>query len=131
MKCVAQTPKPVEIAETASQARRIWALDLRTWWSRLMAVNEANVHITAAKPTSRKSCCVTIQLNTAYIWSSSRIETDSYGGISTYISVIKSAAFGPREFESNTKSLGPGGFPNRPCRYTRRNRPGHADGRAG
>src|SRR5580704_9569280 len=100
MKCVAQTPKPVEIAETASQARRISPLDLRTWWSRLMAVYEANAHITAAKPTSRKSCCVTIQLNTAYIWSSSRIETDSYGGISTYGRVLKSAAFGPREFES-------------------------------
>jgi hypothetical protein len=39
-------------------------------------------------------------LNTAYKWSSSRIKTDSYGGISTYMGVIKSAAFGPREFES-------------------------------
>src|ERR1700730_14308818 len=100
MKCVAQTPKPVEIAETASQARRIWPLDLRTWWSRLMAVNEANAHITAAKPRSRKSCWVTIQLNTAYMWSSSRIKAGAYSGISAYVRALKSAAFGPREFES-------------------------------
>jgi hypothetical protein len=32
--------------------------------------------------------------------SSPRFKADSYGGISAYLRVLKSAAFGPREFES-------------------------------
>jgi hypothetical protein len=100
MKCVAQTPKPVEIAETASHARRIRALDVRTWWSRLIAVNEANVHITAAKPTSRKSCSYAIQLKTAYMWSPSRIKANSVLGVSAYVGAFKNAVWGPQQFES-------------------------------
>jgi hypothetical protein len=38
MKCVAQMPNPVDIADTASQTRHMSAADLRTWCSRLMAV---------------------------------------------------------------------------------------------
>jgi hypothetical protein len=38
MKCVAQIPNPVAVAETASQIRRIRPVQRRTWWSRLMAV---------------------------------------------------------------------------------------------
>gem|GEM_PF-5705648 len=44
----------------------------------MMAANEANV-LTTDKPTSRKSCSVTIQLNTKYMRSSSRIKAHSYG----------------------------------------------------
>ena len=62
MKCVAQIPKPLAVAETASQMPRIWPVDLRTWWSRLTAENDARAQMTAARPTRRRSCRLTIQL---------------------------------------------------------------------
>ena len=38
MKWVAQMPNPLAVAATPSQICRIWPVDRRTWWTRLIAV---------------------------------------------------------------------------------------------
>ena len=42
IKCVAQMPNPVAIAETASQMRHIRPIDLRTCCNSVNAVNDAS-----------------------------------------------------------------------------------------
>jgi hypothetical protein len=61
-KCVALIPKPVDMADTVSQTLRICPEDFRAWRSKLIAVNDDSKHTNAAKPTSRKSCSVAMQL---------------------------------------------------------------------
>jgi hypothetical protein len=62
MKCVAQIPNPVVIADTASQTWRIWPEAVRACRSRLMAAKDAKAQMTAASPTSHKSWAVAMQL---------------------------------------------------------------------
>jgi len=62
MKCVAQMPNPVAVAETISQTWRIWSVALRTWCSKVTAVNDASRQTAAASTTSRRSCAFTTQL---------------------------------------------------------------------
>ncbi len=62
MKCVAQMPKPVEVAAIISQASRFRSVERLMWRSRLTAEKQEIPQISAASATSLRSCWFTMQL---------------------------------------------------------------------
>jgi hypothetical protein len=61
MKCVAQMPKPVETADTASQTTRNCPAEPRAWRSRVIAAYEAIAQTTTASAASQRSWAVVMQ----------------------------------------------------------------------